>query len=49
MKIFILTDKLENKKHEFRTLQEVADFLDVKYHQARTLLQLDKKVFLHKN
>jgi hypothetical protein len=48
MKKFILTDKSNSEKHEFKTLQAVVEFLEVDYHQARALLYLDKKVFVHK-
>jgi len=48
MKKFILTDKTNSEKHEFKTLQAVVEFLEVDYHQARALLYLDKKVFVHK-
>ncbi len=48
MKKFILTDKLNDEKHEFKTVQSIAEFLGIDYHQARALLLLEKKVFVHK-
>jgi len=48
MKKFILVKKSTDEKNEFKTLQGVSDFLNVKYHQVRALLLLDDKVFLHK-
>ena len=34
---------------QFRTLKEVAIFMHVPYHQARSLLLSDEKLYLHHN
>lgn len=40
---------LENKtKKEFKTLKEVSIYLNIEYHQARTLQFADEKLYLHK-
>lgn len=48
MKKFILTDKFNEEQHVFKTVQAVSEFLGIDYHQARSLLLLEKKVFVHK-
>lgn len=44
---FILTDLVSNEEIKFRTLKEVAVQLDIPYHQARTILLADDKIYIH--
>jgi len=44
---FILENNLTKEKINFRTLKELSEFINVPYHQTRSIYLADEKLFLH--
>ncbi len=50
MKFRFFVENLENGDFiQFKTLKEVSEFMNVPYHQARSVLLADDKLFIHDN
>lgn len=46
---FLLKNLNDENEKQYKTLKDIADFLKIPYHQARSLLLADEKQFIHTN
>jgi len=46
---FVLEDKENGFKQNFKTLRDISKTLNIPYHQCRSILLSDDKIYIHKN